>query len=70
MKRWIALLLVLLLPASALAVKEGVVEEAPAVDVSLSLAPDTSSLRAYLPDESYYAGAWREPIGRPGGFLC
>ncbi len=65
MKRWIALLLVLLLPASALAVKEGVVEEAPAVDVSLSLAPDTSSLRAYLPDESYYAGADGMPAFSP-----
>ena len=51
---WTTMLLICLLPAAlALAVTEGVVEEAPQVQMeSLSIPTEIS----YLPDESYYAG--------------
>ena len=45
--------LCLCLPVLALAVTEGVVEEAAAVDVSVALGAQEES---YLPDPSYYAG--------------
>ena len=51
---WMALLAaLLLLPALALAVTEGVIEDAPAVDLN---APQDAAEVSYLPDASYYAG--------------
>lgn len=49
-RNWLALLLCLMLPVSAMAVTEGVVEEAPMVDVQT-----TAQEVSYLPDASYYA---------------
>ncbi len=51
-----ALALCLLLPLSALAVTEGVVEDAPPVDMQAVQVQEIS----YLPDESYYAGSYYE----------
>ena len=51
-KKMLSLMFALLLPACALAVVEGVVEEAPAVNMSIA-APQAEV--SYLPDASYYA---------------
>ena len=54
MKKWfMTLLLCLLLPAGAMAVTEGVVENAPQVEIEEMT---KSAEISYLPDESYYAG--------------
>ncbi len=50
-KKMLSLVFALLLPACALAVVEGVVEEAPPVEMEVAAAPEVS----YLPDASYYA---------------
>lgn len=52
MKRMLTMFLLLLFSLSALAVTEGKIEDAPPVDVGISM-PDPEGY--YLPDESYYA---------------
>ena len=63
-KWWISVLMCLLIPAYAMAVTEGVVEEAPPVALE-DFSPQEQKA-SYLPDGSYYAGygdwlpAWEE----------
>ncbi len=52
-KQMLALVLCVLLPLNAMAVTEGVVEDAPMVEIETSVQEEIS----YLPDASYYAGA-------------
>lgn len=52
-KNWMMALLLLLIPACAMAVTEGVVEEAPPVGIESTQKAEVS----YLPDAGYYAGA-------------
>lgn len=54
MKRWIAFALAAALAMPAAGLAEGVVQEAP--DIDLNVAIETASPAAYLPDESVYAG--------------
>ena len=68
MRKWMmAALLALALPACAMAVTEGVVEEAPAVE----LEPIEAEI-SYLPDASYYddyGGVWEQATEQADGEL-
>lgn len=54
MKRWIAFALAAALAMPAAGLAEGVVQEAP--DIDLNVALETTAPAAYMPDESVYAG--------------
>ncbi len=58
-RKWLALLCCMMLPASALAVTEGVVEDAPMVDALLD---GWQADMPYLPDASYYGPGEPEPV--------